>query len=347
MLFEEIFIDISKSLISTGAKAFAWGVRAWEKLAALIIEYLSAKDVPPASGIVSASSTVWALCLAVGAALTVLFFAMSLADHTTDFRAEITAENLIRLFLKLAISMILVTNSFAIASGTFDVSAALVAKIGLSDSLVSSAGDLVETYAAGSGKTTEGSAGKTKSGKTKSGKSKSGKTKSGKSDAAKKAEQYGYFLSVYQDLTEDDASLKDWLAAGGLCLAGGVIGGVAVMICGIRILVAVVIRLIRMLLCIPLAPLAFSTSAGGREMSRSAWAWARSFAGYAVQAPIIAIALNISFRMFSGALIPDAAGESDVVRRVLMLLINSLVPMLAASECSRGADRVAAKYLGL
>lgn len=146
---------------------------------------------------------------------------------------------------------------------------------------------------------------------------------------------------------DEESSGADWLGNGFICLISGVIGGLVIIVCAVSIVLAVLSRLFKLLLCIPFAPVAFSGFAGGMGFSQTGIAWIKAFFGYALEAVVIALALKISFGLFADAALFVPEGESTSVTAVILLVCNYCMPMITASACVKGADTIIRRCLGL
>jgi len=185
-------------------------------------------------------------------------------------------------------------------------------------------------------------------------------------------ERFGYFSSVYEAIVksyEDDADgidrrltakssdedssvgsedlgLMDALAVGAICLIGGLIGGVTVMICGVELILTVCRRIFKLLVCIPLAPVAFSSFAGGSSFNRMGKTWIRSFVAFAMEAVVIALALRICTSLV-GHLGFESWGEDlGITAQAIVIVAGQCLPMVIAVACTKGADRIVRRNFG-
>lgn len=167
------------------------------------------------------------------------------------------------------------------------------------------------------------------------------------SDVSEGEELEGAFDELKEAMEEDeDCSGADWLGNGFICLIGGVIGGLVIIVCAVSIVLAVLSRLFKLLLCIPFAPVAFSGFAGGMGFSQTGIAWIKTFLGYALEAVVIVLALQISFGLFADAALFQTGSGTDAVS-VILLICNYCMPMITASACVKGADMIVRRCLGL
>lgn len=73
--------------------------------------------------------------------------------------------------------------------------------------------------------------------------------------------------------------------------------------------------------------------------------WLKSFIGYGLEAVVIALAISISFGMFSDASLFSTDDATGVVRLIL-LTCDYCMPMLTAVACVKGADTVVRRCMG-
>ena len=130
-------------------------------------------------------------------------------------------------------------------------------------------------------------------------------------------------------------------------MIGGMIGGLTIIVCAVKLVISVLSRLFKVLLCIPFAPVAFSGFAGGYEFSQSGIAWIKTFIGYCLEAVVIALAILISFGMFQDAALFQASEESAVVVNAIMQICEYCMPMITACACVAAAEVTTRKCLGL
>ena len=101
-----------------------------------------------------------------------------------------------------------------------------------------------------------------------------------------------------------------------------------------------------MLLCIPFAPVALSTYAGGERFSATARAWIRTFIGYGLEAVTMVLAIAISFGLFRDASLFSSAGGGTAAD-VILSIMGMVLPMITACACIKGADTIVRRCLGL
>ena len=158
----------------------------------------------------------------------------------------------------------------------------------------------------------------------------------------------GAFDELKETLEKDDEADGGTYLAYGFCgLIGGLIGGMVIIVCGVSIVLAVLSRLFKLLLCIPFAPVAFAGFAGGGEFSQSGIAWIRTFIGYALEAVVIALAITISFGLFKDASLFSTGSKDTGVVAMVLMICEYCMPMITASACVKGAEITVRRCLGL
>lgn len=159
-------------------------------------------------------------------------------------------------------------------------------------------------------------------------------------------EEEGIFDEMKQSM-EEEAEGGTWLAIGFGSMIGGLLGGLVIIVCAVNLILSVLSRLFKLLLCIPFAPVAFSGFAGGAEFSQSGIAWLRTFLGHALEVIVIALAISISFGLFRDAGIFGGT-ETEVSMVTLILQIcEYCMPMITACACVKGAEMTVRRCLGL
>ncbi len=162
----------------------------------------------------------------------------------------------------------------------------------------------------------------------------------------------GAFDDLTLEMEEEETEGGTWIAYGLMILIGGIVGGFVIIVCAVELVVAVMQRLFRMLLCIPFAPVALAGFAGGREFSRSGEAWIRTYVGYALEAVVIILAISISFGIFKDTTAFSTAssavdGTMGGIVGVIMQICEYCLPMICTCACVKGADSVVRRCMGL
>ena len=156
------------------------------------------------------------------------------------------------------------------------------------------------------------------------------------------------FETVRDQLEDDeDADGGTWIGMGLAGMLGGFFGGAVIMVCGVSLVLSVLSRLFRLLLCVPFAPVAFAGFAGGHEFAQTGIAWLRTFIGYALEAVVIALAISISYGMFTDANMFAAVAKSGSIVSLLLLICGYCMPMVTACACVKGAEMTVRRCLGL
>lgn len=155
------------------------------------------------------------------------------------------------------------------------------------------------------------------------------------------------FEEAKEQMEDGDAGGVDWLETGLIAFVGGLIGGLVIIVCAVQLVLAVLSRLFKMYLCIPFAPVAFSGFAGGREFSQMGISWLRTYIGYALEAVVILLAIQISMSLFAdGGIFTPVEGEAYQIIMIRQIC-GYCVPMIAACASVRGAEMVVRRCLGL
>lgn len=195
--------------------------------------------------------------------------------------------------------------------------------------------------------------------------------------AKKDAEDYGYFVTVYNDMqqqswreqamaepesgysdyegktsTGDDTEAlareyyaEDWLLMGLLCLVTGAVGGIGILASSISILKTVVTRMFKLLVSLPFAPLSFAALAKGPQEMDRAMGWVRTFMAFCLEALVVTIALKISITMFGRYKLQVSGGS--IMERAVADIVNLCLPLLSGAACIKVADEIVSKCLGI
>lgn len=144
----------------------------------------------------------------------------------------------------------------------------------------------------------------------------------------------------------DGAEGAEMLGVGFLCLIGGLIGMMVIAVSGVLIILSVLTRFFKIFMCIPFAPPALASFAGGQGLSQSGISWIKAFAGYCLETVVIALALMLAFSFFaSGNQFFNV--ERDGFSGVVLGILNICMPMITAVACVKGAEGILRKTLGL
>ena len=155
------------------------------------------------------------------------------------------------------------------------------------------------------------------------------------------------FEDLKAEMEDDDADGTEWLGTGIISMIAGLFGGIVILVCGVQLILAVLSRLFKMYLCIPFGPAALSSFAGGHTLSQTGISWIRTFLAYALEAVVIAIAIRISFGLFSGGTtMVSSQGVSGAIGAILTI-VEYCLPMITACACVKGAEATIRRCLGL
>ena len=155
------------------------------------------------------------------------------------------------------------------------------------------------------------------------------------------------FEDLQEQMEDDDANGTEWLGTGIISMIAGLFGGVVILVCGIQLILAVLSRLFKMYLCIPFAPVAFSSFAGGHILSQTGIAWIRTFMGYCLEAVVMAIAIKISFGLFADGSTMVSSQNVSGALGAIMTIVEYCLPMITACACVKGAEATIRRCLGL
>jgi len=136
----------------------------------------------------------------------------------------------------------------------------------------------------------------------------------------------------------------EYISTGFLCLIGGFIGMAVIGVCGITILLSVLSRFFKLFVCIPFAPVALASFAGGHGLSQSGISWIKTFMGYCLEVVVIALTLVIAFKLFNGN---TFFNSSDGWTGTVLAICEICLPMVTAVSCVKGAEGIIRKCLGL
>ena len=157
--------------------------------------------------------------------------------------------------------------------------------------------------------------------------------------------------NVFEDLIskmeDDNATGTEWLGTGIISMIAGLFGGIVILVCGVQLILAVLSRLFKMYLCIPFGPAALSSFAGGHTISQTGISWIRTLLAYALEAVVIAIAIRISFGLFSDGSVMTGSGEVSGALGAILTIVEYCLPMITACACVKGAEATIRRCLGL
>ena len=323
----DAFKAMGGGMMKAGNSMLKMAVSFWGMCCEAGVKYLKVNP-KGTNAYTTVSGTIFSVFLAIAASLIVFFFLLGWLNETIDINKSFTLENMFRFFVRFAIASSLVANSFWLVYGITDCSVALVNAVNVDVSSMTK-NALKEEVLIDVG----------------------GMTKKQKKQAVKQAQkvagEYGYFGNIYHQLdSNDDTEAWDWFSDGLLCFFGGLIGGLTILVCGVQLVVAVMQRLFRMLLCIPFAPIALSGLAGGERFSHSAHAWIRTFIGYGLEAVTMVLAIAISFGLFKDANLFASVGNGTA-SDIILSVCGMVMPMISACAAIKGSDMIVRRCMGL
>lgn len=158
--------------------------------------------------------------------------------------------------------------------------------------------------------------------------------------------------TVFDDMEQSlkktgEAEGTSWFSAGVIALIGGAVGMATILVCGVELVITVMKRLFKVYMCVPFAPVALAGFAGGREFAQTGIAWLKTFTAYCLEAFVIALAIKLSFGLFSSAALTFTTSSSDITVQMMLAIFNLCMPMVATAACVKGAEGVVRSCLGL
>ena len=378
--------SIGSALIGTGGKAMEVAVALWNSVCtgqgSLLNSYLS---VNPASGnaadgiktaysLVASGSSIWNIGMAIGAALVVFYFFAGWIKNAINVRDDITLENIWKFVIRVLLIEMLLVNIPGLISEFMTIGYAItneaagnVEPLPSASEFAAQSGSFKKDYTwndlTAMDQAADGSVSsylyKDANGYTHTvtakDVSKAGLDSSvpasyleylNRHQAEAAANDYGYFCGIQNQLEGAKTTAGGWLSAGGICLIGGLLGALVIIVSTLSLVTAVVSRLFRVLISIPFAPAAIAGFAGGQEYSLRGMAWIRSFIGFLLEAVVILLAINICGAMFSwgasGSLIKAGNGTAGVLASIM----NMVIPVTVTTAVAGGADTLIRKIIG-
>lgn len=359
-------------------------------------------------------STAFNVALAAGISLAILYFFVGMIQESAELRYLFGIEQMTKMFLRLVIVIFLVESSYQIGIDVTSISISAMSSISVTVDEMASAEEVAkatgnykkvkasevnpnsalysEWYTAFTGDS-PGYAYLTSNPLASAGtaaiSAKQSADKDSKANrrrfaryvnalAKKDADDYGYFVTVYNDMQQQswreqamadpeggyvlssdptassgDATEElsqqyyadDWLLMGILCLVTGGVGGIGILAASVSILKTVVTRMFKLLVSLPFAPLSFASLAKGPQEMDRAMGWVRTFMAFCLEALVVTIALKISITMF-GRYKLQASGTS-IMEKAVADIVNLCLPLLAGAACIKVADEIVSKCLGI
>lgn len=168
------------------------------------------------------------------------------------------------------------------------------------------------------------------------------------SDASMKGKKVeNVFKDLKESMEDEEATGTEWLGTGIISMIAGLFGGIVILVCGVQLILAVLSRLFKMYLCIPFGPVALSSFAGGQTISQTGISWIRTFLAYALEAVVIALAIRISFGLFSDGAMMAGSGNMSGALGAILTIVEYCLPMITACACVKGAEATIRRCLGL
>ena len=388
---ETAFIQTGQALIRVGGLMMNLAISVWTAIAGLAQTYLQQNIFTMSAGggatlVEQFINGMLNLATVVGIALAFAYFFIGFTKEATDMRSVLTLTGLSKLFLRLAITMFLVTSAVTIAKDVVKISTILVGSVSYDISAMTSQQKLAQatgSYAVkkvtkndvneksdeylswikkeygltfGQGVNTETYARKKA-------------TKQAYADylnnkAKEDALEYGYFVVIYNYLSNGQnagqvgGDVKDgtgyvdsatgvkateWVMTGIVCVIGGLIGAVSIIVSSYEILSAIISRLFRLLMCLPFGPVSFASLAAGSSNNERAMSWVRTFITCCMEAVLISLAIKISIGMFGRIRLEPM--DTSPMMAAMVDIVNLCIPLTAAAGCIKGSEHIVQKLL--
>ena len=396
---ETAFIQTGQALIKAGGMMMNLSIAVWTAIARLAETYLNQNvySIPytqSPSGIGGEAATLVEhylngllnIATVVGIALAFAYFFIGFAKEATDLRSVLNLTGLSKMFLRLAITMFLVTSAVTIAKDVVKISTILVGSVSYDISAMTSPQKLAQASGAYSTKkispddinikSDEYAAWIRKEYGTTFGQginedtyAPKKSTKQGYADyinnkASEDAKEYGYFVIIYNYLSngqttaqvagdvKDDTGYVDsatgvkateWVMCGIVCVIGGMIGAVAIIVSSYEILSAIISRLFRLLMCLPLGPVSFASLAAGSGNNERAMSWIRTFITCCAEALLISLAIKVCIGMFGRIQLKPM--DTSPMMAAMVDIVNLCIPLTAAAGCIKGSEHIVQKLL--
>lgn len=396
---ETAFIQTGQALIRAGGLMMNLSIAVWKAIARLAEVYLNQNiftmrfsQSPSGIGGEGASmigyfiSGFLNIATVVGIALAFAYFFIGFTREATDLRSVLTPTALTKLFLRLAITVFLVTSSMTIAKDVVKISTILVGSVSYDIDDMASAKNLAKASGAYSTKKIKAKDINAKSEEYRNWINKEYRSTFGQgvnistyankkstkdayanylnNKAESDAEEYGYFVVIYNYLAngqttgqvtgnvEDDTGYVDsatgvkateWVMTGIVCVIGGLIGAVTIIVSSYEILSAIISRLFRLFMCLPFGPVSFASLASGSRNNERAMSWVRTFITCCGEALLISLAIKVCIGMF-GRIQLNPMDKSPMMA-AMVDIVNLCIPLTAAAGCIKGSEHIVQKLL--
>lgn len=171
---------------------------------------------------------------------------------------------------------------------------------------------------------------------------------------AQNMEEVGDVFSSVKLALEDEGDEDGWMIVicGMICLLLSIFGSVIVIINGVKIIITVMQRIFKLLIAVPFAPVSLAGFAGGHEFSQMGIAWVKTFIGYALEAVVIAVALQISLVLMGNLSIVSSLSSDNpdtiyYITFATLSVVDACLPMIAANACTSGAENIVRHVMGV
>lgn len=395
---ETAFIQTGEALLVAGGQMMNLSLAVWKAIAKLAEVYLKQNvfsvSIPRTTAAAGPMPTLVTqylngiidIATVVGVALAFMYFFIGFTKTATDMRSVLTLTSLSKMFLRLAITVFLVTFAVTIAKDVVEISIILVGSVSYDIDDMATAKNLAEAsgsysttkvtwkdvdtsskeYAEWINKTYGLTYGHGINADTYREKENTKReyAKYINEKAVTDADEYGYFVIVYNQLSNGQttgeleglikdgtgyvdsatgAKASEWVMTGIVCLIGGLIGAVAIIVSSYEILSAIISRMFRLLLCLPLGPVSFASLASGSGNNERAMSWVRTFITCCAEALLISLAIKVCIGMFGR--IRLSAMDASPMTAAMADIVNLCVPMTAAAGCIKSSEHIVQKLL--
>ncbi len=288
--FDGFCEGIGETMIDTGEKILGAGLKVWKDSAQLVIEWTT-QDPAAFGGAWGMVDNLFNMFFGIGASLMTLYFVVGWLRESVDIRSTFNLENMFRMFVRLALTASLLTNTMSLIRSVLSLAAALAGSIGTK---------IATNYTAS---------------------------------------------GIFESLTEG-LSGAEYIGVGLVAILVCFIGMLVIIVCGVSIVLSVMSRFFKIFICIPFAPVALASFAGGHGLSQSGISWIKTFFAYSLEILVIAITLVLTYQLFRSA---GNLFDSDVsgLKGAVLMTVQLCCPMLAAVANVKAAESTIRKCLGL
>ena len=121
---------------------------------------------------------------------------------------------------------------------------------------------------------------------------------------------------------------------------------VIIIICGFFMIYTVYFRFLKLMIIVPIGPIAFSTMAGNRNVAHTASAYAKYFLSVVFEAVTMALAIMVCNAFISSGLPSFTGGYADWAKTLIYLCEMAFTIALTVGSV-KGAQSLTSKALGL